>query len=51
MDVMHQYAHRIVMQERLPLALSNAMGNDLYLARCINREEADAFIQYVCQGV
>lgn len=51
MDVIRQYAHRIVMQERLPQALSNTMGNDLYLARCISKEEADAFIQYVCQSV
>ena len=50
-DVMNEYRHRIVMQERLPQALSGAMGNDLYLARCINKEEADEFVRYVCQPI
>ena len=45
--VIEAYGHRLVMQERLPQVLSNTMGNAMYLARCINREEADAFIDYV----
>ncbi|HSK68564.1 MAG TPA: carbamoylphosphate synthase large subunit [Candidatus Limnocylindria bacterium] len=46
LDLMAQWGHRVVLHDRMPEALSGAMGNDVYLAQCVSREEADAFVAY-----
>lgn len=48
-DIMARYGHRIVQQDRIPDALSGAMGNYYYIAQCLNREEAEAFIAAVSE--
>jgi hypothetical protein len=49
MELMKEWGHRIVYYDRIPEALSGAMGNQMYLAQCLNREEADAFVNYACR--
>ncbi len=46
MDLLREWGHRVVLHDRMPEALSGAMGNDVYLAQCISRDEADAFVDY-----
>ncbi len=48
-ELLRAYSHRVVLQERMPEALSGAMGNQIYLAQCLSREEADAFVDYACR--
>jgi predicted butyrate kinase (DUF1464 family) len=48
---MERYGHRIVKQGRVPDAMSGAMGNYYYIAQCLDREEADAFIAAVSERV
>ncbi len=48
-DIMARYGHRIVQQGRIPEALSGAMGNYYYLAQCMDRAEADAFVDAVSE--
>lgn len=48
-DLMSEWGHRIMLQDRMPEALSGAMGNQIYLAQCISRAEADDFIEYACR--
>lgn len=43
-DIMARYGHRIVHQARNPKALSGAMGDYFYIAQCLDRAEADAFV-------
>ncbi|NLJ63928.1 MAG: carbamoylphosphate synthase large subunit [Christensenellaceae bacterium] len=50
-DIMERYGHRIVKQGRVPDAMSGAMGNYYYIAKCLDREEADAFIAAVSERV
>lgn len=45
-ELMQEWGHRIVHHDRIPEAFSGAMGNQMYLAQCLNREEADAFVAY-----
>ena len=44
-DIMARFGHRIVQSDRIPEALSGAMGNYYYLAQCLDREEAEAFVK------
>lgn len=48
-DLLNEWGHRVVLQDRMPEALSGAMGNQVYLAQCISRAEADSFIEYACR--
>jgi hypothetical protein len=48
-DIMARYGHRIVQQERIPKALSGAMGDYFYIAQCLDRAEADAFVDAVSE--
>lgn len=45
LELLQRWRHRIVLEDRMPEALTGAMGNQIYLAQCINRQEADAFIK------
>lgn len=44
LELLHRWRHRIVLEDRMPEALTGAMGNQVYIAQCISRQEADAFI-------
>ena len=46
-DVIARYGDSIVMCERMPDALSNDMGNQMYTARLDSMRERDEFIRYV----
>ena len=46
-DVIARYGDSIVMCERMPDALSNDMGNQMYTARLDSMQERDEFIRYV----
>ena len=46
-DVIARYGDSIVMCERMPDALSNDMGNQMYTARLDSMQERDDFIRYV----
>lgn len=48
-DLMRDWGHRIVHHDRMPEALTGAMGNEIYLAQCISRDEVEAFIHYACE--
>lgn len=48
-DLLREWGHRLRHAERMPEALSGAMGNQAYIAQCINREEAEEFIAYACE--
>lgn len=48
-ELMKEWGHRIVFHDRMPEALTGAMGNQIYLAQCLNRQEADAFIADACR--
>ena len=42
-DILHRYAAQMRMVERIPDALSGAMGNQMYVAVFPTREAMDAF--------
>ena len=46
-EILERYGSRIVMCERMPEALSGAMGNQMYTAFADNMEEVDEFIAFV----
>ena len=46
-DVIARYGDSIVMCERMPDALSNDMGNQMYTARLDSMQERDDFVRYV----
>ncbi|NLW21128.1 MAG: carbamoylphosphate synthase large subunit [Clostridiales bacterium] len=48
-ELLQEWGHRIMHHDRMPGALSGAMGNTAYIAQCISREEAEAFISYACE--
>ena len=48
-DLMRDWGHRVMLYARMPEALTGAMGNEIYLAQCISRDEVDAFIAYACE--
>ena len=48
-DILREWGHRVVFHDRMPAALSGAMGNQIYLAQCLTRAEADAFTGYACE--
>lgn len=48
-DLIADWGHRIVHHDRMPEALSGAMGNQIYLAQCLSRDEVDAFVAYACE--
>ena len=50
-ELMREWGHRVMHHDRMPEALSGAMGNTIYLAQCISRDEAEAFIEYACRRV
>lgn len=47
-DLMQKYAYALRQWDRLPDALSDAMGNQTYIARFSTEEEKDQFIADVC---
>lgn len=47
--LLKDWAHRIVLEARLPRAHSATMGDHCYLARCESQEEMDALIDYATQ--
>ena len=49
-DLLREWRHRIVLEARLPRALSDTMGDQVYLVRCRNLEEMDAFLSYGTEG-
>lgn len=48
-EIMSVYGEVLVMQERMPDALSGAMGNDSYVARFETEKEVYQFIEFVQQ--
>ncbi len=40
------WGHRIVMEGRMPEALSGTMGNQMFLLRCRDQQEVDSFLDY-----
>ena len=48
-EVLHDWSHRIMYTDRMPEALSGAMGNTIYLAKCTNKDEVAAFVDYTCK--
>lgn len=46
-EILHIYENYIVMQERMPDILSDAMGNQMYTACFKTQEEVQAFIAFV----
>ncbi len=44
--LLQDWGHRVVMQGRMPDALSGTMGNQMYLLQCKNQEEVDSFLAY-----
>ena len=46
-EIMEKYGSHIVMEERMPLALADAMGNQMYTANFETAAEADAFAAFV----
>ncbi|MBE6041039.1 MAG: carbamoylphosphate synthase large subunit [Clostridiales bacterium] len=46
-EILEKYGSRVVMCERMPDALSGAMGNQMYTALAESQEEVDEFIEYV----
>ena len=47
--VMEKYGHKLVMQGRIPDALSGCMGNLMYVANLDTQEELDAYYQDLLQ--
>jgi len=47
-DIMNKYGHQMRMVDRIPDALSGAMGNQMYVALFNTREEMDQFYMDVC---
>ncbi|MCD7776596.1 MAG: carbamoylphosphate synthase large subunit [Firmicutes bacterium] len=48
-DVIDRYGEHIVMCERMPDALSDAMGNQMYTAKCRTLDETKEFIRFVSE--
>ncbi len=48
-DVLDRYGEHIVMCERMPDALSDAMGNQMYTAKCRTLDETKEFIRFVSE--
>ena len=48
-ELLRDWGHRVMHHERMPEALTGAMGNTAYIAQCISRDEAEAFISYACE--
>jgi len=48
-EVLAAWGHRIMHTDRMPEALSGAMGNTIYLAKCISLDEVNDFIDYCCK--
>jgi len=44
--LLEDWGHRVMMQGRMPEALSGTMGNQMYLLQCKNQDEVDAFLEY-----
>ena len=42
-DIMNKYGWNVKMVERIPDALSGAMGNQMYVANFETKEEMDSF--------
>ena len=48
-DILRTYGASIMMCERMPDALSSALGNMVYVARLSTKAEVDAFFKYVTE--
>lgn len=48
-DIMEKYGDKMVMVDRIPDALSGAMGNQMYLALCDSEEELNQFYANVLE--
>ena len=46
-DVLHRYGSRIVMCERMPEAISGAMGTQMYTAKFDTEDEVHEFVRFV----
>lgn len=46
-EIMDRYGANMVMQERMPDILADAMGNTFYTARFVDKEDVQKFIEYV----
>ena len=46
-EILMRYQQHIVMQERMPEALSDAMGNQMYTANFVEEKDAYAFASFV----
>lgn len=46
-EIMNRYGANMVMQERMPDILADAMGNTFYTARFVDKEDVQKFIEYV----
>lgn len=46
-EIMEKYHGDMVMQERMPAILADAMGEEFYMARFKTQEEVDEFIRFV----
>lgn len=45
-ELRRDWAHRLVMDRRMPDALSGTMGNRLFMLRCRDMQEVDSFLDY-----
>ncbi|NLD52832.1 MAG: ATP-grasp domain-containing protein [Clostridiales bacterium] len=48
-ELERDWQHRLVMSARMPRALADTMGDQVYLARCLDKAELDAFVDYGCK--
>ena len=48
-DIMARYGSDICMCDRMPAALSDALGDQVYMARFTNKKEIDPFFRFVCE--
>ncbi len=46
-EILQRYGSHLVMQERMPDAISDAMGNQMYTANFVTNEEAQEFASFV----
>lgn len=48
-EIMAKYADKLVMVDRVPVALSGAMGDQMYIARLSTEEEKDQYLVDLCK--
>ena len=50
-EILDRYNGSIVMCDRMPAALSGALGDQVFMARFKEKKEIDTFFRYVCERV